>query len=90
MKGKITVKRRLERSGHRLQARLRTPGLVRPGAAVETRPDALRYRGFKGAWGLPREFGWYRGRMAFRPNQGRRAFLLRKRLRHAALFSQSL
>ena len=38
MNGKITMKRRQERSGHRLQARLWTPGLVRPGAAVETRP----------------------------------------------------
>ena len=78
MKGKITAIRRKERSGHRLQARLRTPGLVRPGAAVETRPDALRYRGFKSAWGLPREFGWYRGSFAFRPNAGRRVFFCPK------------
>ena len=38
MNGKMTVKRRQERVGHRLQTDLRTPDLVRPGAAVETRP----------------------------------------------------
>lgn len=47
MNGKITVKRRQERSGHRLQARLRTPGLVRPGASVETRRNVLRYQDSK-------------------------------------------
>ena len=47
MNGKITAKRRQERSDHRLQVRLRTPGLVRPGAAMETWPEALRYRGVK-------------------------------------------
>ena len=47
MNGKITAKRRQERSDHRLKVRLRTPGLVRPGAAMETRPAAHRYRGIK-------------------------------------------
>ena len=61
MNGKITAKRRKERSGHRLQAGLRRHGLVRPGAAMETWPDALRYRGSKCA-PAGCEFGWYRGR----------------------------
>ena len=56
-----------------LSAKLR---LVRPGAAVETRPEALRYRGFKRA--LEKcEFGWYRGRFAFRPKVwGERLFVV--------------
>ena len=61
MNGKMTVKRRQERVGHRLRADLRTSGLVRPGAAVETRTEALRYRGVKCArnsaqiWVVPRK-----------------------------------
>ena len=67
MNGKITAIRRQERSGHRLQARLRTPGLVRPGAAVETRPDAHRYRGRKCVPPGTNVGGTAEG-MAFRPN----------------------
>ena len=40
--------------------------LVRPGAACESRTDALRYRGLKCLHSV-QKCGWYRGRLAFRP-----------------------
>ena len=76
MNGKITVIRRQERVGHRLRADLRTPGLVRPGASVETRRSAHRYRGFKRAPGNRREFGWYRGRNGLSSQSGTRGFFI--------------
>ena len=75
MNGKITVKRRAERVGHRLQADLRTPGLVRPGAAVETRPVALRYRGHECASKSDVNLGGT-AEVAFRPSFGMEGLFL--------------
>lgn len=82
MNGKMTVMRRQERSDHWLQVRLRTPGLVRPGAAVETRPDTHRYRVCKCA--LRRKFGWYRGRIGLSSQEWDEGllFFLLSRLMH--------
>ncbi len=76
MNGKITAKRRQERVGHRLQADLRTPGLVRPGAAVETRPEAHRYRGFQVRAGRGVNLGGTAEGMTFRPKRDGGSFVL--------------
>ena len=78
MNGKITAKRRQERSDHRLQVRLRTPGLVRPGAAMETWPEAHRYQGHQVHIKDVNLGGTAEGQ-TFRPNQlGRRVFFCPK------------
>ena len=72
MNGKITVIRRRERSGHRLQARLRTPGLVRPGAAVETRPVRPPLPGPRVRAAFGANPGGTAEGFAFRPRDGTR------------------
>ena len=76
MNGKITVKRRQERSGHRLQARLRTPGLVRPGAAVETRPVRPPLPGPRARAAFGANPGGTAEGFAFRPRDGMRGVFI--------------
>ena len=62
------------------ESRLGACRLVRPGAAVETRPEAPRYRGVERAPDR-REFGWYRGRVCLSSQSvGRRAFFIGRAL----------
>ena len=49
--------------------------LVRPGAAMETWPDAHRYRGSSAHQTVGANLGGTAEGFAFRPNSGRRVFL---------------
>jgi len=49
--------------------------LVRPGAAMETWPEAHRYRGIKCTLAKC-EFGWYRGRICLSSQSGTRGFFI--------------